>query len=398
MGLAALALMAAPAAAHGAEGYAPGFDLPPTTPTESGVLPPSGDPAKVGTDALGGSGVPGRGSGRVCSRSRGARTCRYLRNGRLTKTCVKRRGRREICRRTFRGARSAIAATLPAPAASISVRTDGGFSNPPIRPVGRFYFTESPSPVQGWCSGTLIKRGLVLTAAHCLYDNDDSGTEINAHPNGFYARDQLSFIPGSTVRSGQIAAPDGVWEIANTFVPTGYTQNIGGLDWGIAVLAPNRAGQYPGDFTGTFPAWAGVSIRPGARLYSVGYPASGGFNTSEYAYGSWQYFCDNTWDGESISGDNDPTLRSAFWIVYRPCEMNGGSSGGPVFVQFPDKTWNIIAVNNRGSEDASGLFGDKVYKSYFDGQFIDFYNGVIANISSRTARVSTRPTSATAAR
>jgi hypothetical protein len=65
--------------------------------------------------------------------------------------------------------------------------------------------------------------------------------------------------------------------------------------------------------------------------------------------------------------------------------MNGGSSGGPVFMEFAGNEWGIIGVNNRGARRADG-FGDYGVFFYMDGDFGTFWNSVLSVGGARVAR------------
>ena len=79
-----------------------------------------------------------------------------------------------------------------------------GTTNPLMSAVVRFYYSGSPTVTKGWCSGTLLTRGIVLTAAHCLYANRTDG-----HGEyGYYPAAQMSVTPGNT-RSVAATSPTG---------------------------------------------------------------------------------------------------------------------------------------------------------------------------------------------
>jgi hypothetical protein len=259
---------------------------------------------------------------------------------------------------------------------------DANFTANPLPAVVRLYRTGSPVPDNGWCSGALLKRGIVLTAAHCLYDNGeaDNGT---AHWYGF-ANGEMQVVPGNTVNSsGQNSFPYGVWNIKNIFVPPQYAgQYQAGAsdttyDWGIVQLEPAADGSYAGDYAGTLTAtWSVSGINTSTELWSTGYPATGIFRQASFYYGERQFFCDSTLDSVQ-------TIVQSYWLVY-PCKGNGGISGGPMFTKLSDGSWTIIGVHNRGTSQGTppSDFGLAAHNIWADGRFGSFWNSTINYIQS----------------
>jgi V8-like Glu-specific endopeptidase len=266
------------------------------------------------------------------------------------------------------------------PAAKIAARLGSGYTSPVMPAVVRLYYDASPVATKGWCSGSILRPGVILTAAHCLFANHVDGEG----QYGFFPANQLRIVPGNHPdASGQDVTEYGVWQVTRTYVPQGWQQDDGGLDWGIVVVAADSTGHYPGDYTGTYAARWDALLPVGTEFYNVGYPASGPFRTTQYFYGGGQYFCDTTWNPAYRSNDSTYTA-SSFNIDIYPCEMNGGASGGPVFAKLADGTWAIVGVNNRGSNQTNG-FGYYGITMYMDDRFGEFWNSVINVIQANAA-------------
>jgi hypothetical protein len=180
-----------------------------------------------------------------------------------------------------RGPRRTVGSTtapLPATFARSRGLDQEGFVNPPLAPVGKILSLPSGGGISA-CSGTVVGRTLIFTAAHCVYD---------AQTSSFHQR--VLFAPGLTVSDPadprSRSYPYEAWEATRWFVPTGY-QNSGGdptYDYALAYFPPSHDGRYIGDVTGTVSITVNHGWSAGDQVYATGYPAAGYWATPEGLY------------------------------------------------------------------------------------------------------------------
>ena len=194
--------------------------------------------------------------------------------------------------------------------ADLSAATNKMF---PYRAAGKLFFLISGNTYM--CTASLIKRGVVVTAAHCV---------ANYGQSQFYSGWQ--FIPG--YRNG--VAPYGVWTAKSATVLTKYyngTDNcyVSGVvcpdDVAVILLNAYSGGayDYPGKKTGWFAyGWDGYGFAGSiTHISQLGYPA--GLDNAVYMERSdSQGYTNTTESNNTIVGSN----------------MDGGSSGGPWLVNF----------------------------------------------------------------
>jgi len=176
-------------------------------------------------------------------------------------------------------------------------------------PAGKLFFNISGA---GYiCSASLIKRGVIVTAAHCV---------ANYGKKQFYSG--WTFVPG--YRNG--AAPFGSWTGATAYVLTAYYAGTDGCaTYGVvcpddvAVIVLNHQGSasspvYPGTNTGWFGyGWNGYGYVTGiTQITQLGYPA--GLNSAQYMERNDSY------GYVSSSNSNNTVIGS---------DMNGGSVAVP---------------------------------------------------------------------
>jgi V8-like Glu-specific endopeptidase len=138
----------------------------------------------------------------------------------------------------------------------------------PYRASGKLYFKKGTTTFV--CSASLIKKGIIVTAAHCV---------ANFGASQFYSGFQ--FIPAL---SGTLK-PYGTWNVDTAWVKTSYfngTDNCSTAgvvcenDVAILVARP-KAKVYPGTKTGWLGyGWNGYGFAPGdiALINQLGYPVS----------------------------------------------------------------------------------------------------------------------------
>jgi hypothetical protein len=353
---------------------------PPTSPPASGQSAPPATQTADQTSCI------RRHGHRVCRTYRGSvliRSCDTHRKGhykekvcqtfdsrgRQVRRCVTYR-HRTSCTTPRAGATAVTARRAPGPAHAAS-RVNGGLVPSAYGPVVRLWLKGGLGlPDQGYCSGTLVRPGVLLTAGHCLYT--DGQWLADRGSCDVYA------VPANNTNE---TTPYGSWCVTEMWTPSQWS---GGedqqYDWGLAYLPPDSSGRYPGDYAGIWDATWNAQLTPGEHMLKIGYPAEGAFLTDQWFYGNGQYFCDNIWDGEAGTW-NSPSQVAYVWYV-KPCEMNGGSSGGPTLAYFPAQgEWMLVGVNNLAHRGPSPEFwGQDGGSLRFDDRFRDFWNQTITQI------------------
>jgi hypothetical protein len=112
-------------------------------------------------------------------------------------------------------------------------------------------------------------------------------------------------------------------------------------------------------------AWTNSCCSTGQELVTGGYPAAGPrFDGYAGGFGNAPYFC----RGEVPRGR--PIRAGTGTLEQVGCGMTAGASGGPVWTQFRDGEYHIVAVINRRSGAGSrSMLGFQP----FDDVFAEFY-------------------------
>lgn len=180
----------------------------------------------------------------------------------------------------------------------------------PYRAAGKLFFKIGSSSYI--CSASLIKPGVVVTAAHCV---------ANYGASQFYSGWQ--FIPG--YRNG--TAPYAKWSVSSAIILSAYYNGTDGCavygvvcpdDVAVLILQANKLGHYPGTTAGWYGYWYGGGFVNGLfQITQLGYPA--GLDNAAYMERTDSY-------GYTSSSNSNNTVIGS--------NMNGGSSGGPWLENF----------------------------------------------------------------
>jgi V8-like Glu-specific endopeptidase len=209
----------------------------------------------------------------------------------------------------------------------------------PLSTVGKIFFSDS-SGLDYVCSGTAVisaNGSVVDTAGHCLYWHNSWSQNVIFCP---------LYDHGNT--------PFGCWAARALEVPSDWIDDQPydlHHDFGMAIVAPNSAGKLTDVVGGVGWAYNQASTQ---TFYAYGYPAARPF------------------DGQSRQSCGPATGKS--WkhgggtVVSIPCDMTGGSSGGPWFIQIAGH-WYLNGHNDFGSS----IQPDHMFSPYYDDTWYAMY-------------------------
>ncbi len=220
--------------------------------------------------------------------------------------------------------------------------------------AGRIYF-EMPNNAsrRRWsgyvCSGTAVTdgasgRSVILTAAHCVYDD----------ANKAFARNVL-FIPNQAGTTGAGTDlncnndPLGCWSPSFGVVDTDWSTRTfpNNVAWDYAWYVVSNSGAH----TGTS-ANEALEVAAGTLAMQFSAPALNGFTHAlGYSYSE---------DPDFMYCAEDMTTEEAvnWWLP--SCGLSGGSSGGPWVQPLSNGNGPIISVNSWGYTGSPGMAGPKL--------------------------------------
>jgi hypothetical protein len=245
--------------------------------------------------------------------------------------------------------------------------------------TGKVLFTMAG--VDYVCSGSVAQdssgsTSLILTAGHCVYDESgrrfatnwvfvpdyEAGGAIVTNPDGSH-----SFTCDTT--------PYGCWTASALVTTTAWANGGGNLaafnhDYAFAVVgAGGKSGQslQLDSVVGANPV--AFNVAHPAQVSSFGYPQASPYNGQKLIYCSGTDIAD-TWGGTTDYGLN--------------CNMTGGSSGGPWFVNFASggDPGSLNSVNS--FKYTAGKFAKYMFGPYLGAYAQKTYNAAKAASSNTT--------------
>jgi V8-like Glu-specific endopeptidase len=191
----------------------------------------------------------------------------------------------------------------------------------PYRTIGKLTFSA------GFCSASLIRRSVIVTAAHCI-QNFGSGSNLFTN---------FVFRPGHYGATGATAAqiaPYGTWNWIKLVRPASWANgtDIGSgaardNDLAVIALGKNGSGQFVGDLVGYLGyGWNNYSFVTSAK--------TGNLHTGAVSTLGYPALMDSGRIMQRTDGPTYTTTISGAGQLRQGSNFTGGSSGGPWVVNF----------------------------------------------------------------
>lgn len=214
----------------------------------------------------------------------------------------------------------------------------------PYRAVGKLTFD------QGFCSASVILRGIIVTAAHC----------IQSFGGGNSLFTNFMFTPGHYGAAGATnreIQPYGMWRRAGLVRPASWKNgtDIGcgaarDNDLAVMALRTNKKGEFIGDVVG----WMGY----GWNNYSfVTSPKTGNLHTAAVSSLGYPALMDGGAIMQRVDGPTYTTTVCSAGQIWQGSNFTGGSSGGPWVVNFSGRNAVLAGGAVVGTASDIGVIG-----------------------------------------
>lgn len=211
-------------------------------------------------------------------------------------------------------------------------------SSSPYRQIGKLFLPT----INSFCSATLIRRSVIVTAAHCIQDFGSGNSTFG----------DWEFVPGHYGPAGATLAqsePYGRWTwetVARPVTWSNGTDTGSGAarnnDLAVIILAKDTSNQFLGDIIG----WTGYATNNYSFTSS---PKTGNLSVAAISTLGYPGLLDN---GDIMQRTDGPTYLTTvggalqYW---QGSNLTGGSSGGPWIVNF----FSLSATRSGGAVNGS---------------------------------------------
>lgn len=212
--------------------------------------------------------------------------------------------------------------------------SDANMGAYPYSAIGRL-FLKRPNGAEAICTATLVAKDLILTAAHCIIDDDQAALAKKEEGRGLPRRDikqqgRFSFQPALT--GGRSAEEV---ELGRFWISSEYAGTNRERDWAVIEIRQPIGERY---------GWLGV----------LDVPLEKNFGRREFSFVGYG----NQWrGGDTPSLEKDCSFRekiAGLPLYLHDCSTSRGASGGPIF--FRDSAGKhyvaAIDVSSRRPSDA----------------------------------------------
>ncbi len=212
--------------------------------------------------------------------------------------------------------------------------TNAGFASSVHPAIGRLIlwdYRDGKWYAGSSCSGTVVQRTLVLTAAHCIFQHEDPTNPV------FW--DGIQFIAGLNATTYHSS-----WFELSTkasyfpdYLRTDYDHWL--YDFSLIRFDDVQGGKQLGDYTGSFAVHMGLA-RANVDKTTIGYPSEGWFGQYCTHATCRPYVCSSNYTSAPVL-DPARDWRQVGW----GCNATGGMSGSGVFSYYQG-TWYVTSVTS----------------------------------------------------
>lgn len=214
----------------------------------------------------------------------------------------------------------------------------------PYRTVGKLTFSA------GYCSASLIRRSVIVTAAHCIQNFGSGGNTFS----------NFQFRPGHYGAAGATAAqiaPYGTWNWAAFVRPASWANgtDVGSgaardNDLAVIALGKNANGQFIGDIVGWMSyGWNNYSFVTSSK--------TGNQHTAAVSTLGYPFLMDGGAIMQRTDGPTYTTSLGGAGQLWQGSNFTGGSSGGPWAVNFSGRNPALAGGAVPGTASAIAVIG-----------------------------------------